>query len=109
MRFRASGVGPKTVMEAAVQIATETKARAAEETPQSLAKDFGWLPCRLSIEIPVVNFTVGDLIRLRPESIVETGCPSTGDIPLRANGLLIAWSEFEVIGNRLAMRITELA
>jgi len=46
---------------------------------------------------------------LRKESIVETACPSTGDIPFRVNGLLVGWAEFEVIGNRLAVRITELA
>ena len=52
---------------------------------------------------------LGDLLRLNKGSIVETACPYTSDVPLRANGLLIGWTEFEVIGNRLAVRITELA
>jgi flagellar motor switch/type III secretory pathway protein FliN len=93
---------------AAVQPAKEAQITPAVETKKDLAA-FGWLPCRLSLEIPVVNFTVGDLVRLGKESIVETACPVTSDIPLRANGLLVAWTEFEVIGNRLAVRITELA
>jgi flagellar motor switch/type III secretory pathway protein FliN len=96
-------------MNAAVQVAKEKEPGPALEGGTDLAEKFGWLPCQLSLQIPVVNFTVGDLLLLGKESIVETGCPSTGDIPLRANGLLIAWSEFEVIGNRLALRITELA
>ena len=96
-------------MSAAVQLAKEKPSRPTVEASQDLAERFGWLPCQLSVQIPVVSFTVGDLIRLGTGSIVETGSPSTSDVPLRANGLLIAWSEFEVIGNRLALRITELA
>ncbi len=95
-------------MNAAVQLAKE-KPQPGLEASQDLAERFGWLPCQLSVQIPVVNFTVGDLLRLGKGTIVETGCASTSDIPLRANGLLIAWSEFEVIGNRLTLRITELA
>jgi len=99
-------------MDAAVQPAKEAPSSAAvspaEQTPD-LAETFGWLPCQVSLEIPIVNFTVGDLLRLGKGSIAETACLSTSDIPLRANGLLIAWTEFEVIGNRLALRITELA
>ncbi|MFZ1130247.1 MAG: FliM/FliN family flagellar motor C-terminal domain-containing protein [Terriglobales bacterium] len=96
-------------MDAAVQVAREPQSPPAVEVGNDLAERFGWLPCHLSLQIPIVDFTVGDLIRLGKDSIVETGCPSTSDIPVRVNGLLVAWSEFEVIGNRLALRITELA
>jgi flagellar motor switch/type III secretory pathway protein FliN len=99
-------------MDAAVQTAQETVITPAAPKPESrkdLVENFGWLPCQLSLQVPLVKFTVGDLLRLGKGSIVETASPSTSDIPLRANGLLIAWSEFEVIGNRLALRITELA
>jgi flagellar motor switch protein FliN/FliY len=99
-------------MEAAVQLAKETPSSptaSPAEAKKDLAESFGWLPCQLSLEIPIVNFTVGDLLRLGKDSIAETPCLSTSDIPLRVNGLLIAWTEFEVIGNRLAVRITELA
>jgi flagellar motor switch/type III secretory pathway protein FliN len=99
-------------MDAAVQLAKEAQSEpvaVAPGAPADLTEKFGWLPCQLSLEIPIVNFTVGDLLRLQKDSIVETACLSTSDIPLRANGLLVAWAEFEVIGNRLALRITELA
>ena len=96
-------------MDAAVQPAKEAQPAPAPETVKDPVEQFGWLPCQLSLEVPVVKFTVGDLLRLSKDSIVETACLSTSDIPLRANGLLIAWTEFEVIGNRLAVRITELA
>jgi len=96
-------------MNAATQPAKEQLSTTEAEAPKAGAEKFGWLPCQLSLEVPVVRFTIGDLLRLNKGTIVETACLSTSDIPLRANGLLIAWTEFEVIGNRLAVRITELA
>jgi flagellar motor switch/type III secretory pathway protein FliN len=68
-----------------------------------------WLPCTLTLEIPVVRFTIRDLLALTEGSIVETGCHHTSDVPLRVNRLLIGWTEFEVIGDRLAVRITDEA
>jgi len=67
------------------------------------------LPCLLTIEIPVPGFTVGDLVRLQRGRIIATRWTVGQDVPLRVNGELIAWSEFEVVQNRLAVRLTELA
>lgn len=95
-------------METAVQPAMEAVAVVSAETADPL-KDLEWLPCRVSLEIPVVKFTVGDLLRLSKGSIVETSSPITADIPILANGQLIGQAEFEVVGDRLAVRVTELA
>jgi len=67
-----------------------------------------WLPCRLSLDVTAPNFTVGDLLRLRVGSIVETRWPYVSDVPLSVNGKRVGWAKFEVIGDRLAARITEL-
>jgi len=67
------------------------------------------LPCVLTIEIPVPDFTVADLVQLAGGRIIATGWTVGQDVPLRINGELIAWSEFEVVQNRLAIRLTELA
>lgn len=96
-------------MDAAVQRAKEPQSSNSPGLAKDPVEAYGWFPCRLSLEVPVSRFTVGDLLRLRVGSIVETSSHHTGDIPLRANGLLIGWTEFEVIGNRVAVRITELA
>jgi flagellar motor switch/type III secretory pathway protein FliN len=66
-----------------------------------------WLPCTLSLELPVVRFTIADLLKLTKGSIVETACHHTSDVPLRVNRVLIGWTEFEVISDRLAVRITD--
>ncbi len=68
-----------------------------------------WLPCTLSVDLPLVRFTIADLLLLTEGSIVETACHQTNDVPLRVNHLLIGWTEFEVIGDRLAVRITDQA
>jgi flagellar motor switch/type III secretory pathway protein FliN len=68
-----------------------------------------WLPCTLVLEVPVVNFTVGDLLSLAKGSIVETAYHQSSDLPLRVNGQLVGWTEFEVVGERLAVRLTDLS
>jgi flagellar motor switch/type III secretory pathway protein FliN len=68
-----------------------------------------WLPCTVSLEVPAVRFTIADLLALTKGSIVETACHHTSDVPLRVNKVLIGWTEFEVVGDRLAVRITDQA
>ena len=68
-----------------------------------------WLPCTLALDIPVANFTVGDLLSLTKGSIVETAYHQSSDLPLRVNGQLVGWTEFEVVGERLAVRLTDLS
>ncbi len=67
------------------------------------------LPCLLTVEIPVPSFTVADLLRLERGRIIATRWTVGQDVPLRVNDELVAWSEFEVVQNRLAVRLTELA
>jgi flagellar motor switch/type III secretory pathway protein FliN len=91
--------------------AKSTKAPASTERPQE--RDPGdflpWLPCTLALDLPVVNFTVGDLLSLTNGSIVETAYHQSSDLPLRVNGQLVGWTEFEVVGERLAVRLTDLS
>lgn len=68
-----------------------------------------WLPCTVTVDLPVVRFTIGELLALKEGSIVETSCHQTSDLPLRVNNLLIGWSEFHVTGEHLAVRITQQA
>ena len=101
-------------MSAAVQnlnpdTGKQTMPAAGAERAQDGLDSLPWLPCTLSVEIPAVHFTIADLLGLREGTIVETGFHHTSDLPLRVNQLLIGWTEFEVAGDRLAVRITEQA
>lgn len=87
----------------------ERENQQAAISSQGSLERFDWLPCRLSLEIPVSEFTLGDLLRLQKGSVVPTKVPSTDEVPLSVNQQLIAWIQFEMIGDRLAARITELA
>jgi flagellar motor switch/type III secretory pathway protein FliN len=66
------------------------------------------LPCQLNAEIDVSRFTVRDLFCLEVDSVLDSGWAQGMDVPLKANSQLIGWVEFEVIGERLAVRLTEI-
>jgi flagellar motor switch/type III secretory pathway protein FliN len=68
-----------------------------------------WLPCNLAVELSVPRVTVGDILRLAPQTVVETRWQQNADVPIRANGQLVAWAEFEGVDEKLAVRVTRLA
>jgi flagellar motor switch/type III secretory pathway protein FliN len=70
---------------------------------------FPWLPCNLAVDLPILKFTVRDLLDLESGAIVETTFHQSSDLPLRVNGQLLGWTEFEVVGERLAVRLTDLS
>jgi flagellar motor switch/type III secretory pathway protein FliN len=67
------------------------------------------LPCQLTVELPLPSFKVSDFLGLRAGTVIGTRWRLAQDVPLRANGILIGWGEFEGAGGRLAVRLTELA
>jgi flagellar motor switch/type III secretory pathway protein FliN len=67
------------------------------------------LPCELSVDLPLPGFKIADLLQLRAGSVIEAHWRLGRDVPLRLNGTLLGWIEFEVMGNSLAVRLTELA
>ena len=92
-----------------IQHETTSPAQTATPVRPGSAEDLlPWLPCTLGLEVPVVDFTVGFLLKLKPGSLVHTSCHQSTDLPLNVNGTLMAWTEFEVVGERLAARITDL-
>lgn len=101
-------VATMTAIPAIGQAVTKTAASLAVAKTPSAEEMLPWLPCTLALEIPLVNFTVEHLLKLQPGSLVHTGCHQSSDLPLNVNKVLMAWTEFEVVGERLAARITDL-
>lgn len=67
-----------------------------------------WLPCELALQIPIAQFTVGELLRLRPGGLISSGWSRSTEVPLYANGQRIGSSEFEAVDDHIAARITAL-
>lgn len=95
------------------EAATQTAFAAPELVPApdeaARWKDVLGLPCTISVEIPIAAFTVKDMLNLEPEVVISSAWATTSNVPLRVNGEAVAWCEFEVLGNQLAIRLTELA
>jgi flagellar motor switch protein FliM len=67
------------------------------------------LPVELEVSIPLREFRVRNLLNLGPEQVIETQWSHDEDMPLVSGAVQLAWSEFEVIDSKLAVRITRIA
>jgi flagellar motor switch/type III secretory pathway protein FliN len=67
------------------------------------------LAVELDVAIPVRDFRVRNLLVLEPGQVIQTQWQQGEDMPLAARGTQLAWSEFEVVDSRLAVRVTRLA
>ena len=59
--------------------------------------------------IALHKFKVRDLLRLEVGQVVESLCADTDDVPVKVGQVQLGWSEFEVVEQRLAVRLTRLA
>jgi len=105
-------------MSAAAVPLQQAKEKTIDTSPAKTSSekdDFArWAPvlhlhCELTIDLPLERVKVRDLMRLASGSVLTTPWRLTRDVPLRINGTLVGWGEMEASGNRLAVRLTELA
>lgn len=66
------------------------------------------LPVELDVCVPVRQFRVRHLLALEPGHVIESLWHHGNDVPLTAGQVRLAWSEFEVIAEQLAVRVTRL-
>ena len=66
------------------------------------------LPCRLSVELAVPGFTVGDLLRLDATAVFDTQVAEGARVPVKVNGQMVGRGEFDVVGERLAVRLVDV-
>ncbi len=86
-------------------------ATAAKPDLEASVESDGWtqalnLSCELTVDMPLPGFKVGDMLRLKRDSIVNSHWRLGTDVPLQVNGQTIAHGEFEVVSNHLALRLT---
>jgi flagellar motor switch/type III secretory pathway protein FliN len=82
---------------------------AIEQEQEARWASVAGLPCQVAVELSIANLRVADILALAPGSLVVTQTLVASDVPLRVHGELVAWCEFEVVHDRLAVRLTELA
>jgi flagellar motor switch protein FliM len=105
---------PVSESENSVEIAAEQaliplSREVEEEAPIQLTSALARLPVELDVAVPVRNFRVRNLLALEMGKLVETEWGNGEDLPLAAGAVQLAWSEFEVVESRLAVRVTRLA
>jgi len=74
----------------------------------------GWptlsrLTVAISAEISLAGFKVRDLLALQPGQVIESAWQETEDVSVKAGGVQVGWSEFEVVDQQLLVRLTRLA
>jgi flagellar motor switch protein FliN len=81
----------------------------AEEPQLHLSPSMARLPVDLEVMVPVREFRVRHLLAMAPGEVIETRWGNGEDLPLSSGDVQLAWSEFEVVESRLAVRVTRLA
>ena len=86
---------------------------AAVYVPHAMEANPAWpmisrLSVTLAARIPMNAFRVRDLLALAAGQTIATAWAATEDVPLLAGELQVGWTEFEVVGRRMALRLTRL-
>ena len=63
----------------------------------------------LTAGVPLPRFRVKDLLSLRPGQMLSSAWLITDDVPLKIGAVQLSWAEFEVVEQRMAIRLTRLA
>ena len=87
----------------------EAASRVVPENELILSASFSRMPVALAVAVPVREFRVRHLLVLTPGEVIETSWGHGEDLPLSAAEMQLAWTEFEVVETRLAVRVTRLA
>lgn len=66
------------------------------------------LPMQLDVTVPVPQFRVEDLLALEKGVVIESRWSHADDVPVWCGGAQLVWTEFEVLGQKLAVRVTRL-
>ena len=67
------------------------------------------IPMLLSAGVKLPRFTVRDLLALKVAQTVESVSSISDDVPLKIGAVQLGWIEFEVVAQRMAVRLTRLA
>ncbi len=58
--------------------------------------------------VELYQFRVRDLLALKAGQVFESMSPATEDVPVKIGEVHLGWSEFEVLEQKMALRLTRL-
>jgi flagellar motor switch protein FliM len=107
----ASAPAAGAIPDAATVALAVREGEAEEPKPEEAPADtrLDRLPMQVDVLVKIHSFRVQDLLSMEKGTVVETVHDHTQDVPVRCGGALLLWSEFEVLDQRLAVRVTRLA
>lgn len=94
--------------QAPVPVASDSEPLYTEEEMPAIDGPVARLPVELDVVVPVREFRVRHLLALEPGELIESQWSYGEDVPIAAGDVQLAWSEFEVLDNQIAVRITRL-
>jgi flagellar motor switch protein FliN/FliY len=94
-------------MAAEAALVESSPAAASGDCP-SMSALVSRLPVEVDVAVPIRKFRVRDLLTLADGAVIASQWIQGDDLPLAAPGTQLAWTEFEVIDQKLAVRITRL-
>jgi flagellar motor switch protein FliM len=62
----------------------------------------------MRVGVALNHFKVRDLLAMKEGQVFESLSPSTEDVPVKVGRVQLGWSEFEVLEQRMALRLTRL-
>jgi len=77
--------------------------------PLRLSASLERMPVGLVVAVPVRDFKVRNLLTMKAGELIESQWGHGEDLPLSSGDVQLAWTEFEVVDTRLAVRVTRLA
>ena len=86
----------------------QASAELGMEGPQLINPLVARLPVEIDVAVPVRGFRVRNLLALSAGTVVASKWMNGDDLPLGTRGAQLAWTEFEVVDQLLAVRITRL-
>lgn len=81
----------------------------AQEVSLAITAPMARMPVSLQVTVPVRDFRVRQLLAMAAGEVIESQWANGEDLPLSSGDVQLAWTEFEVVDSRIAVRITRLA
>jgi len=93
----------------ALLVREEGESSASSSSAFSPDPPLAGLPLQLDVTVPIAAFRVGDLLALEKGTVLESQWAHDEDVPVWCGGAQLAWTEFEVVDQKLAVRVTRIS